>query len=270
VWIFLLACQAKDTAVKPQASENEQVTTTPQNKGHELVLKMMEKTGSYEQLQELKDVEYQYIYKSSPTAIDVSIERYVFDGELSWAEYTTRENRLMTSVEGKVIQGFDGENTWVTVDGVPVTDENILNGADFTRKTNFYWFAMMQKLNDPGLEYAYLGDTTINEKTYDIVNVGFNNGVGDAQDDYTLFLNTNSHLADRFLFTVREYGIETPLLMEVKYTTHDGIRLPTYRRYAPLDADGQPIPSKWVEEISENIQFNNNFPVDMFKRPADS
>lgn len=39
-----------------------------------------------------------------------------------------------------------------------MTDAALLRRADFLRKTNFYWFAMMHKLLDPGMTYERLSD----------------------------------------------------------------------------------------------------------------
>jgi hypothetical protein len=43
-----------------------------------------------EKLRTFRDVEYKYTYRDKKTGkADISIERYVFDGELSWAKYLT-------------------------------------------------------------------------------------------------------------------------------------------------------------------------------------
>jgi len=55
------------------------------------LIKALEKTnGGWKALSKLKDVEYLYTYNDlNKKAKDISIERYIFDGEHSWADYKT-------------------------------------------------------------------------------------------------------------------------------------------------------------------------------------
>ena len=43
-------------------------------------------------------------------------------------------------MEGEIVQGYNGRETWMTVGGKPVEDQQLLKLADFLRKTNYYWF----------------------------------------------------------------------------------------------------------------------------------
>jgi hypothetical protein len=130
-----------------------------------------------------------------------------------------------------VIQAYNGKDSWVTVDGKPISDPQAVKLADFSRKTNFYWFAMMFKLLDPGVTYKYEGTRNTEGKTYDLVRIGFEAGVGAVQDSYLLCLNRDTHLVDQFLFTVIDFGIKDPLLMKVTYKEVSGSKLPAYRIY---------------------------------------
>ncbi|MEM6733964.1 MAG: DUF6503 family protein, partial [Myxococcota bacterium] len=173
------------------------------NKGETLVRQMIDAVGSYDALKKRGDVEYTYVYESQDgKKRDVSLERYRFDGELSWAKYSERGYQLAPDMKGEFVQGWDGKNAWATVDGKLVSDEKMTGMSRFFRKTNFYWFAMMQKLGDPGLIYEYQGQKTLEGKTFETVKVGFESNVGDASDTYVLFINPETKLVDRFLFTV--------------------------------------------------------------------
>ena len=272
ILLIAVSCQNKpdnkpaEVAISSPAYYDTE-NTTPENEAHALVLKVMKRTGDYADLVALGDVQYEYIYKKSPTEIDVSEERYSFESEQSWAQYDVHTASLMTDRPGRIVQGYDGRKSWMTLDGERIEDPKLLKRADFNRKTNFYWFCMMQKLNDPGLSYESLPDAKQGDIDYKLVKVTFNDGVGDAQDDYTLYINPFTMLVDQFLFTVRDFNREAPLLMELKYTKHRGLRLPTYRRYAPIDSSGK-ITGDWIEEISDKIKFGNNFPIDMYKAPV--
>lgn len=222
-----------------------------------LVKQVVARVGGMEGLHRLKDVQYTYTYQLPDGKQDVSTERYIFDGEASWAAYSKAE--ATGGGAGKIVQGYDGQTTWVTVDGQPSSDEKVLKRGDFLRKTNFYWFAMMHKLTDPGLQYRTKGTKVMEGIAYQLVEVGFENGVGDAQDTYLLYINPYTHLVDQFLFTVMDFGRKEPLLMRVQYETVDGVTLPTMRRYIPSNWEAEPQGDGWTLEIMQNIRFNNGF-----------
>lgn len=234
----------------------------------ELVTKVVAEAGGVEALRAKKDVEYTYLYRNGANGkLDVSLERYVFDGEKSWARYDVHEN-LAPNADGPVIQGYDGTTTWETVDGVRTTDPQALKMADFLRKTNFYWFAMTFKLLDPGMRYVYEGRRKVGKTSYEVVRIGFEQGVGDVSDTYVVYINPNTWRIDQFLFTVLDFGMTEPLLMKVDYDRVDGVLLPVKRRYAPATWSGK-IRGKpqWTDEISVGVRFDNGFSDALFEPP---
>lgn len=231
-----------------------------------LVREVVAAMGGRDALRARRDVEYTYTYTKEGKS-DISTERYLFDGELSWGRYDTHEN-MAPDIAGPIIQGYDGESTWVTVDGELTDDEALIQSADFLRKTNFYWFAMMFKLLDPGLTYSHEGTWSHGGIDYDLVMVGFEEGVGDVQDQYLLCINPETHMVDRFLFTVMDFGMTDPLLMTVGYKEVDGVMIPATRRYTPAVSWQNPVPKpdpQWVDEISTDITFNNGFERSLFQ-----
>lgn len=235
-----------------------------------LLKSVLKAVGGVEKLRSLKDVEYTYTYRDPSSGLeDVSLERYIFDGEMSWGKYLKREIVVTPELQGTLIQGFDGKRTWVTADGKLIKDEKILKQADFLRKTNYYWFTMMFKLFDPGVNYEYEGTRTVSGTTYDRVRLTFQPGVGDVSDTYLLYINPRTKLVDKFLFTVMDFDITQPYLMEVRYEEIEGLKLPTYRRYTPGRWDGIIKEEKWIEEISENIRFNIGLNPRDFSPPSE-
>jgi hypothetical protein len=234
-----------------------------------LVMKVVEEAGGVDALHERKDVEYTYLYRRAGTAtVDLSLERYVFDGEKSWALYRLHEG-LHTSGPGPVVQGYDGSSTWQTVAGVRSKDPKSLARADFLRKTNFYWFAMTFKLLDPGVRYTYEGKKKVDATMYETVKIGFDEGVGDVSDTYVLYINPENWRVDQFLFTVLDFGKTDPFLMKVEYERIDGVLLPVKRRYAPSSWSGEVSDSaQWTDEVSIGVRFNNGFDDSLFEAPA--
>ena len=260
---LLTACGNKEAKTKETTKTIEVQKPEFQNKGHELVYKMTQETGSYKDLLNLKDIVFNYTYRTPDQKEDVSIESYIFNGELSHGTYLKHE-RTLPNLKGKMQQGYNGKDFWVKIDGQEITDSSAIESVTFTRKTNFYWFAMMQKLLDPGIKYEYLGQNTIDDKLYNIVKITFNTADDVASDTYQLYINPETHLVDQFLFTVVSKNVTDPILMRVNYENVEGILLTTYRKYTKSDWDANVLKDAWVEEISKDIKFNQNLDRTIF------
>lgn len=133
---ILTACGNKEAKTQETTKTVEVQTPEFQNKGHELVYKMMQETGSYQDLLNLKDIVFNYTYRTPDQKEDVSIESYIFEGELSHGDYLKHE-RTLPDLKGKMQQGYNGKDFWVKIDGLEITDSSAIESATFTRKTNF-------------------------------------------------------------------------------------------------------------------------------------
>jgi hypothetical protein len=259
---LLGACSTKE--VKTTETTEVQVPEF-QNKGHELVYKMAQETGDYQDLLNLKDIVFNYTYRTPDQKEDVSIESYIFDGELSHGTYIKHE-RTLPDLEGEMQQGYNGSDFWLKLDGQEITDSAAIESVTFTRKTNFYWFAMMHKLLDPGINYEYLGQDSAVSKIYDVVKITFASADDVATDIYQLYINPETHLVDQFLFTVVSKNMTDPILMRVEYENIEGVLLTTYRKYTKSDWAANVIKDVWVEEISKDIKFNQGLDKALFLR----
>jgi hypothetical protein len=252
---LLTACGNKKVKSEETSKKTEVQVPKFKNKGHELVYKMTQITGSYKDLLNLKDIVFNYTYRTPDKKEDISIESYIFEGEQSYGTYLKHE-RTLPNLKGKMEQGFDGKGFWLKIDEKKVTDPKAIESVTFTRKTNFYWFAMMQKLLDPNINYEYLGQKNVLDKTYDVVKVTFESKNDTATDIYQLYINPKTHLVDQFLFTVVSKNVTNPILMRVTYENVNGILLTTYRKYTKSNWDANVIKDVWVEEITKDIKFN--------------
>lgn len=262
---ILSACGNKET--KTTATETTKAVEVEipefQNKGHELVYRMTQETGGYQDLLNLKNIVFNYTYRTPDQKEDVSIESYIFNGELSHGAYLKHE-RTLPNLKGEMQQGYNGKDFWLKIDGQEITDSSAIESVAFTRKTNFYWFAMMQKLLDPNINYEYLGQDKIEGKLYDIVKITFDTVDDVASDTYQLYIDPNTHLVDQFLFTVVSKNVSDPILMRVKYENVEGILLTTYRKYTKSDWKATVLKDVWVEEITKDIKFNQKLDENLF------
>lgn len=227
-----------------------------QNKAHELVFEMVETVGNYSKLRELKDVVYTYTYTTPDNRSDVSTEKYIFDGELSYGNFEQHE-RTFPQLDGNMEQGFDGTEFWLKHKGVIVEDSMLHKRVVFGRKTNFYWFTMLQKLMDDGLIYEFVKQDTIDNKQYDVVKVSFTSKENKLTDIYQIYINQETKLVDQFLFTVADFGKMTPFLMKLEYEEIQGILIPTKRKYKGSNWAAEITDKPWVSVDWSGIKFDN-------------
>ncbi len=274
--LVLICCNQKkesDTATETKKTEEtippkEKEITYDVNQPKTIIKAIAQASGGWNTLWNLKDVEYTYTYEQADGKKDVSIERYIFDGEYSWAKYTTHQVNVLPEGDQSIIQNYTKGKASVSMDGKEVADEKMLGTADFLRQVNYYWFMMNFKIGDPGTTYEYLGQETLDGKTYDKVTVTYDpQKTGkEANDAYILYVNPDTKLIDQFYFSLPAWGInETVLLMKVKYTEIDGIQVPTHRYAYIPDDKGQFPEEPSLSEISTDVKFNNGFKPEGFK-----
>ena len=254
------------TAVSQAANgipRDSDATNDSRSKAKALIDKVAVAAGTYADLRAKGDVQYNYTYRDNKTATsDVSTERYLFDGELSWARYGMHEVFVFPGQKGSAVQSWDGKVAWTTLDGELVGTSEAVYLTRTLRRTNFYWFAMMQKLSDPGTKHEYKGTRDVQGVTYELVEMGFEVPEGKKSDTFLLYIHPETHRVDRFLYTAVDFGVTEPAMMEVvEYQRFGDIVLPVTRRYAPaLSWKGEvAADAVWVDQEMKDIQFGNGF-----------
>lgn len=232
-----------------------------------LITKVVDANGGIDALHKLKDVSFDYTFKvTGANIVDVSKERYIFNGEVSYAEYIKRQVYALPQLNGKHTQFFNGTKTESKIDGKIITEQQPAYIGHSLRKTNYYWFAMMFKLLDPGVNHKLLPNRKVNHISYKVVEMTFGDNIGDASDKYILYINPETYRIDQFLYTALAFGAKDPSLMKVKYEKIDGIYVSTYRKYAPADWNGNVLKETWTEQFTKNVKFNNNFSLDNIQK----
>jgi len=233
--------------------------TTPQ-----ALIKAMEKAmGSWNKMYKLKDVQFTYNYEyPGQNKKDLSIEKYIFEGEHSWAKYMTHQINVMPEQDGEVIQSLIGDQITVSHMGKIMDDPKSKGLGTFLRKANYYWFTMMYKLSDPGVKLSMNGTETMNGTIYQKVRVDFNpDQVGKKENDtYVLYINSKTKLVDQFFFSLPAQGVNEPvILMKVAYQTINGVKVPYKRSIFQPNAEGQYGSTPNLIQTSTDIKFKNGF-----------
>lgn len=229
----------------------------------QLIQEMETALGGWDKLYAQHDVEFQYDYHYPGEDIrDVSTERYIFEGEHSWAKYETHQINVLKDQQGTVVQCYNGSDAAISLNGKKIDNPQAIGGSQFLRKANYFWFVMMFKLDDPGTSHKYLGKEKMNGINYDKVAVSYNSEVtGKPQNDaYILYINPKTKLVDRFFFSLPAMGVNDPILaMQVEYTDVNGVKLPLKRYAFRPGQDGQLEEKPFLVQTSTNLKFNNGF-----------
>jgi len=229
-----------------------------------MIMAIAEACGGIEKLRSLKDVSYNYDYLKPDGTKDFSTEKYIFDGEASWAKYTTHQVNVSPDLEGDIVQFYDGKSTTVTNNGKTVTDEKVVGTGQFLRQANLMWFTMMFKLSDSGALHEYQGREEVEGSIYDLVKVTYDSAVtGKAENDtFILFINPDTRMVERFNFSLPAIGVHQPVLLAIPYYEEiDGIMVIKKREmFGPNPETGEMV-SVVIQTLS-NIKFNNNFTVE--------
>ena len=228
-----------------------------------LLEKVVTANGGWNKLYKLKDVQFDYNYEYvGADKKDVSVERYIFEGEHSWAKYSRHQINVFPDKDGVATQAYVNGKPSVALDGKMIDKQENVGAALFLRKANYYWFTMMFKLNNPGTIATYKGTESIGGKTYEKVELTFDSkSTGkEANDTYILYINPETNLVDRFFFSLPAMGVNEPiLLMEVAYTKLKGIQVPASRKIYRPNEQGKYGKDPFLVQTSSNIQFKNGF-----------
>ena len=232
------------------------------DKAKALITKLEKVNGGWKHLASKKNVEFTYTYKDMAKGIDISKERYIFNGEVSWGDYSKHEVNVFPKSDLHAMQLYAQGNTHTTLGGKSVDDKEALFMATFLRKANFFWFCMMYKLSDPGVVAKYLGKEKIKDINYDKVSITYESAQTgkETNDEFILYFNPKTHLVDQFYFSLPLIGVQKPILrMELQYEVIEGVHIATTRKGVFPNEKGE-YQLAGLYTISD-LQFNNRFTV---------
>lgn len=163
--------------------------------------------------------------------------------------------------------GFDGQQVWVA----PRLKAFKGPSARFYHNLFSYFFTVPFILADPGAQYS--NDTlTVDGKLYDVIDVSFQEGVGDAdKDTYRLLIDPTSKKLEKLLYTVSYFsGTANQNYNGLSYsdfTEVNGLLLPT--RLTGYKYESGKLAEKRYEVTFANIQLKEESPDQaLFEMPA--
>ncbi len=165
---------------------------------------------------------------------------------------------------------WDGKEAWVQ----PADFSGI--NARFWALTPYYFQSIPFVFADPGLIFTELPPEELEGKTYDVVQVGFKSGVGDAPGDtYAVYIDPQTNRLRAIRYTVTFFGDRgatdgrkrETLFYYDNWETVDGLNVAThFRGFHVIDGVlGEAKNEAWSSDISFRVSFDSS----KLKMPAD-
>ena len=243
---FIFACQ-------PQSPETPDEPTTPTANLPEALSAALEAHGGLEQWQSMRTLEYE-IERAD------SIEHHLID----------LQNRKVLLSHPNYKLGFDGQEVWVSPNKAAFGK----GSARFYHNLVFYFHAMPFVLADPGINYEVLPQKEIEGRLYNAVKISYNEGVGDAPDDYYIaHFDAETNQMRWLLYTVTYYSGEANerfnALLYDEWVEVNGLLVPKVNKGYKY-ADGQ-IGEMRYERVFNNIKLSIEAPdQSLFEMPENA
>ncbi|MEP2668495.1 MAG: DUF6503 family protein [Cyclobacteriaceae bacterium] len=211
--------------------------------------------GGLDKWRSFKTLEYDLLHSGDSTPT----EHYTLD----------LLNRRDLTVADSFKIGFDGKEVWVAPNKGAFSGRS----ARFYHNLYSYFLTIPFIVADPGAIYS--DDTlTVNGKQYDVINVAFEAGVGDADKDaYKLLIDPSTKQMEKLLYTVTYYSGEAHenynALSYEDWIEVSGVRMPT--KLVGYKYSNGTTGDKRYEVSFVNIQLKEDSPnQDIFKIPAEA
>ena len=167
--------------------------------------------------------------------------------------------------------GYDGSKVWVA------PDTSAFSGNPrFYNGLFFYFFAMPFVFNDPGVNTEFLGEREVGGKAYNVVQIGYKEGVGDSPNDtYLAHFDPSTNRLHMLLYTVT-FNSGAPstnynAMVYDEWQEVQGLLVPSRITSHPWEKEkGQLGAARGSMEFT-NITFGTSAPESsIFEKPAEA
>ena len=186
--------------------------------------------------------------------------------------YMKRDGKIrVESVTGKglLVQGFDGQRSWVLLGGKPDSNPEALRRAHFQAVNWWYWMGIPLKLKDPGVIVRSKGTASFRGKLAEVLEVTFQPGVGATNDRYTYYIDADTQ---HILFV--EFQLQPGVWPGVGGPAPNRSAWLDYKKEGPFTMHtkrifyGNPeLTDKRAVILFRDFQFNSGLPDTLFTVP---
>jgi len=151
--------------------------------------------------------------------------------------------------------GFDGSEVWVT----PNKEAMGRTSPRFYHNLIFYFYAIPYVLGDPGINYEVLPQREINGKTLNAVKITYDDGIGDAPEDYYIaHFDAETNELYLLLYTVTYFSGTTnekfSALLYDEWKEVNGLKIPKVMKGYKYEADT--LGAERYVRIFDDIKLN--------------
>ena len=168
-----------------------------------------------------------------------------------------------------VTLGFDGKDSWMLRAGAPVRDPGRMMLSRFNMVSNLFWFTLPFSLAELPATLSDLGDAD-GATRWHRLKVVLDAGAPEAPGDwFVLYLDPQTGLIDHVLGHITAEFLNHDLWVGqwLDYQDCDGIKKERRRQFFPADAEGAIVGNMVVEQLVEDVRFNNHFSEQLFRKP---
>jgi len=198
------------------------------------------------------------------------VRRHTFERVDLWSSRAVHEEIGGDDAQARF--GWDGEQAWVAPNA-----EAFSGNARFWALTPYYFVGMPFVVADPGAKHELLEDAELDGERYRIVKVTYEDGTGDAPDDYyVLYLDPETHRLAALRYVVSYPGFFAP-------GEHSPEKIMRYSEYAEVGGlllAGRLDTSRWDPESGPGdvvtqitvtrVGVGETYAPDLFDMPADA
>ncbi|WP_187269391.1 DUF6503 family protein [Algibacter pacificus] len=253
--MWLLSCNYKEKKNSPKIIETTTKTPSP-----------ISLTKSEKILNETIRAHGGNLYKTAKYSFVFRGNTFQFINDGSNYEYTKTYKKGDSLIKDVLKNGVFTR----TVDNTAITlsEKDIASGSG-TINSVIYFATLPYKLNDDAVNSKYIENTTIKGKTYDVIEITFNQDGGgeDHDDEYYYWINTNTKKIDylAYNYSVNKGGVRFRRAYNKRVV--NGITFQDYVNYkAPVGTPLKDLPTLFeANQLTELSKINTEDVVNLNK-----
>jgi hypothetical protein len=240
----------------------------PEGSAGAIVQRAIDAAGGWERWTSARDVAFVTTFTLYDPFGNVSSESIGLHKSPLHAPLRVRFESL--GLPAPVTFGFDGQEAWALRDGAPIRDPNRLSLSRFNMVGNVFWFSLPFSLAEWPATITDLGEQRDGERRWERIKVALDERAPEAPGDwFVIYFDPASGLIDRVLGHITAPFLSHNLWVGrwLDFQDCGGIRKERRRQFFPADTDGNIVGNLVVEQLVEDVRFNNHFPPELFQKP---
>ncbi|HVN83918.1 MAG TPA: hypothetical protein VMW17_03640 [Candidatus Binatia bacterium] len=270
IMVSCVACERAPepvaTAVTP-ASSSAAAPRLPSGTAGALVQRAIDAAGGWERWIAKRDVAFVTTFTVYNAMGDASSESI---GVHKSPLHTTPRVRFESlGLAEPITLGFDGKEAWMLRAGLPVYEPARMVLPRFNMISNIFWFSLPFSLAELPMTVVDLGESG-DDHHWLRLKVTMNADAPEAPGDwFILYLDPRDVLIDHILGHITASFLNHSLWLGqwLDYQDCDGIKKERRRQFFPADAEAAIVGNLVVDQLVEDVRFNNNFAEQLFRKP---